>query len=67
MGSVLADFSKEAKILEIGCGVSGLGSACIAAGHTDVTSVDFSTVAVAAMRNRYRDTIGLRCKDKSMP
>lgn len=62
MDSVLSDFAKESKILEIGCGMSRLGQAFAAAGYTDVTCIDFSTVAIAAMRNRHRHVIGLRCK-----
>lgn len=47
--------SKDARILELGCGNSDLAPSLYAAGYTNVTSLDFSATLIRQMTARFPD------------
>lgn len=50
-----------ARVLVLGCGLSGLSTAIYNAGTVNIVNVDFSNVAIDMMREKEMDREGMRC------
>jgi SAM-dependent methyltransferase len=48
---------KKTKVLELGCGNSSLAFDLLNWGFQKITSIDFSSVVIKSMRERYKDTV----------
>ena len=49
------------RILVLGCGNSKLSELIYNNGHADITNVDFSSVVIKDMKDRYRTYEGMLC------
>merc|ERR1711959_839510 len=50
------------KVLIVGCGTSGMSAALFDSGIKNITSIDFSDVAISLQKKRNEDRVGLEFK-----